>query len=209
MIKERVMLKAMMAGIFIGIAGLIYLSVESKVLGAVLFSFGLLMVVSKGYYLYTGKVGYLLPYTKGYLIILGKTIIGNLIGISLVGLLFRFSGQDSVINQAVLMVSSKLDRTWYQALVLSIFCGMMMYVGVQGYKAMKLDLLKVLIVIFAVTIFILAKFEHSVANMLYFALGNAWSFKGVLYTVIWIIGNGIGAVFLNLVEVKLSSNDRQ
>ncbi len=209
MIKERVMLKAMMAGIFIGIAGLIYLSVESKVLGAVLFSFGLLMVVSKGYYLYTGKVGYLLPYTKGYLIILGKTIIGNLIGISLVGLLFRFSGQDSVINQAVLMVSSKLDRTWYQALVLSIFCGMMMYVGVQGYKAMKLDLLKVLIVIFAVTIFILAKFEHSVANMLYFALGNAWSFKGVLYTVIWIIGNGIRAVFLNLVEVKLSSNDRQ
>ena len=209
MIKEHVMLKAVMAGIFIGIAGLIYLSVENKVLGALLFSFGLLMVVSKGYFLYTGKVGYLLPYTKGYLIILGKTIIGNLIGISLVGLLFRFSGQEVVINQAVLMVSSKLDRSWYQALILSIFCGMMMYVGVQGYKAMKLDILKVLIVIFAVTIFILAKFEHSVANMLYFALGNAWSFKGVLYTVIWIIGNGIGAVFLNLVEVKLSSNDRQ
>lgn len=208
MMKERVLMKAMMAGIFIGIAGLIYLSVENKVLGAVLFSFGLLMVVSKGYYLYTGKVGYLLPYTKGYLTILVKTIIGNVIGIGLVGLLFRFSGQESVIDQAVLIVSSKLDRMWYQTFILSIFCGMMMYVGVQSYKTMTLDILKVLIVIFAVTIFILAKFEHSIANMLYFFIGNVWSWQGVIYTLTWIIGNGIGAVFLNLIEVKLSYDNQ-
>lgn len=203
MIKERILLKAMMAGIFIGIAGLIYLSVENKVLGAVLFSFGLLMVVTKGYFLYTGKVGYLLPYSKGYLLILGKTILGNVIGLGLVGLLFRFSGQEAIIDQAALIVTSKLDRTWYQTLILAVFCGMMMYVGVQGYKVMKLDLMKVFVVILAVTIFILAKFEHSIANMLYFFVGNAWSVKGIAYIGIWIIGNGVGAVFLNLIEDKL------
>lgn len=203
MIKERILLKAMMAGIFIGIAGLIYLSVENKVLGAVLFSFGLLMVVTKGYFLYTGKVGYLLPYSKGYLLILGKTILGNIVGIGLVGLLFRFSGQEAIIDQAALIVTSKLDRTWYQTLILAVFCGMMMYVGVQGYKVMKLDLMKVFVVILAVTIFILAKFEHSIANMLYFFVGNAWSVKGIAYIGIWIIGNGVGAVFLNLIEDKL------
>ena len=80
---------------------------------------------------------------------------------------------------------------------------MMMYVGVQGFKTMKIDLMKVFIVILAVTIFILAKFEHSIANMLYFFVGNTWSFKAVLYTVIWIFGNGIGAVILNLIETKL------
>lgn len=205
MIKERVLMKAMMAGIFIGVAGLIYLSVENKVLGAILFSFGLLMVVSKGYFLYTGKVGYLLPYSKGYLLVLGKTILGNLVGIGMVGLLFRFSGQELVINQAAQMIQLKLANAWYETLILAIFCGMMMYVGVQGYKAMKLDLLKVLIVIFAVTIFILAKFEHSIANMLYFFVGNTWSLKGIGYISLWIVGNGIGAVALNLVEVKLGS----
>ena len=78
-----------------------------------------------------------------------------------------------------------------------------MYVGVQGFKVMKLDLMKVLVVIFAVVIFILAKFEHSVANLLYFFVGGSWSIKAVIYTLIWVIGNGIGAIILNIVEVKL------
>jgi len=203
MTKERILLKAIMAGIFIGIAGLIYVSVENKVLGAVLFSFGLLMVVTKGYYLYTGKVGYLIPYEKGYVWLLVKTFFGNLLGIGLVGLLFKFTGKVDLIEQAAQIGELKLSSTWYQTLILAIFCGMMMYVGVQGYKTMKLDLMKVLVVIFAVTIFILAKFEHSVANLLYFFVGGTWSIKAMLYTLIWVIGNGIGAVILNVIEVKL------
>ncbi len=200
---KNVMLKAIMAGLFIGIAGLIFLSVENKVIGSVLFSFGLLMVVSKGYYLYTGKVGYLLPYEKGYLLILGKTLLGNFIGITTVGLLFRFSGMTEVIVQANEIFNLKIGNLWYETLVLAILCGMMMYIGVQSYKVMKIDLLKVLMVMMAVIIFILAKFEHSVANMLYIAVGNTWSWKALLYVFIWVIGNGIGSIVLNLVEVRL------
>ncbi|MCD8561973.1 MAG: formate/nitrite transporter family protein [Acholeplasmataceae bacterium] len=147
MTKERILLKAIMAGVFIGIAGLIYVSVENKALGAVLFSFGLLMVVTKGYYLYTGKVGYLIPYEKGYVWLLVKTFFGNLLGIGLVGLLFKFTGKVDLIEQAAQIGELKLASTWYQTLILAIFCGMMMYVGVQGYKTMKLDLMKVLVVI--------------------------------------------------------------
>jgi len=200
MFKNSIFAKACLAGLFIGIAGLIYLSVENKVIGAILFSFGLLMVVTKGYYLYTGKVGYLLPYTKGYLVVLLKTLLGNIVGIGFVGLLFRFAGIQSVIDAAETLSLAKLDHLWYETLILAIFCGMMMYVGVQGYKAMKLDIMKVLIVILAVTIFILSKFEHSIANMLYFFLGNTWSLQAILFTSLWIVGNGIGAVILNLLE---------
>lgn len=200
MFKNSIFAKACLAGLFIGIAGLIYLSVENKVIGAILFSFGLLMVVTKGYYLYTGKVGYLLPYTKGYLVVLLKTLLGNIVGIGFVGLLFRFAGIQSVIDAAETLSLAKLDHLWYETLILAIFCGMMMYVGVQGYKAMKLDIMKVLIVILAVTIFILSKFEHSIANMLYFFLGNTWSLQAILFTGLWIVGNGIGAVILNLLE---------
>lgn len=200
MFKNSIFAKACLAGLFIGIAGLIYLSVENKVIGAILFSFGLLMVVTKGYYLYTGKVGYLLPYTKGYLIVLLKTLLGNIVGIGFVGLLFRFAGIQSVIDAAETLSLAKLDHLWYETLILAVFCGMMMYVGVQGYKAMKLDIMKVLIVILVVTIFILSKFEHSIANMLYFFLGNTWSLQAILFTGLWIVGNGIGAVILNLLE---------
>ena len=200
MFKNSIFAKACLAGLFIGIAGLIYLSVDNKVIGAILFSFGLLMVVTKGYYLYTGKVGYLLPYTKGYLIVLLKTLLGNIVGIGFVGLLFRFAGIQSVIDAAETLSLAKLDHLWYETLILAVFCGMMMYVGVQGYKAMKLDIMKVLIVILAVTIFILSKFEHSIANMLYFFLGNTWSLQAILFTGLWIVGNGIGAVILNLLE---------
>lgn len=205
MANKKVVIKAILAGIFIGIAGLIYLSVEDKTIGAILFSFGLLMVVSKGYFLYTGKVGYLLPYEKGYLLVLLKTILGNIVGIGAVGLIYRFSGQTLVIEAAHSLAIIKLEKTWYQALILSIFCGMMMYVGVQSYKTMAIDVLKVLMVVLAVTIFILSKFEHSIANLLYLFLGNVWSLKAVLYILIWMIGNGIGAVMLNLFEVKLTN----
>lgn len=203
MTKERILLNAVMAGLFIGLAGLIYLSVENKVIGAVLFSFGLLMVVSKGYFLYTGKVGYLIPYEKGYVWLLVKTFMGNVIGIGLVGLIYQFSGKSDVIDQAALLSLTKLESTWYQTLILAIFCGMLMYVAVQGYKVMKLDLMKVLVVIFAVTIFILSKFEHSVANLLYFFIGGTWSIKAIFYILLWVLGNGIGAVSLNIIEVKL------
>jgi nitrite transporter NirC len=203
MTKERILLNAVMAGLFIGLAGLIYLSVENKVIGAVLFSFGLLMVVSKGYFLYTGKVGYLIPYEKGYVWLLVKTFLGNVIGIGLVGLIYQFSGKSDVIDQAALLSLTKLESTWYQTLILAIFCGMLMYVAVQGYKVMKLDLMKVLVVIFAVTIFILSKFEHSVANLLYFFIGGTWSIKAIFYILLWVLGNGIGAVSLNIIEVKL------
>lgn len=203
---SQVFLKAVMAGLFIGIAGLIFLSVENKTLGALLFSFGLLMVVSKGYFLYTGKVGYALPYQKGYLVILLKTLFGNIIGIGAVGLLFQLSGMTEVIASAEMLFVSKLSKTWYEAFILAIFCGMLMYVGVNGYKKYDNPLLKILIVIFAVVIFILAKFEHSIANLLYLFLGNHFTLASLIYVFIWIIGNALGAILLNLVDERLNQS---
>jgi len=203
---EHTFLKAIMAGVYIGIAGLIFLSVSNQVIGAIFFSFGLLVILSQGYYLYTGKVGYLLPYTKGYLLMLGKTLGGNIVGIFAVARLFKLSGVTNVIIRGQELYALKLDNSWYQVLILAIFCGMMMYIAVESYQKAKLDSLKVLLVIMAVSIFILVKFEHSVANMLYLFLGNTYSIKSFLYLFLMIIGNGIGGVMLNLVETKLHKN---
>ena len=48
---------AVAAGLSIGVGGAVYLSVDHKVLGSVLFTVGLYAVVLNGLYLYTGKVG--------------------------------------------------------------------------------------------------------------------------------------------------------
>ncbi|PKK93409.1 MAG: formate/nitrite transporter [Tenericutes bacterium HGW-Tenericutes-6] len=196
-------LKAIMAGLMIGFAGIIYLSLENRIIGALFFSFGLLMVVSKGYFLYTGKVGYALPYEKGYLKILVQTLIGNVIGIMSLGLLFRFTGLSDIILKSEVIFLGKLDKSWYETLILAVFCGMMMYIAVENYKKLEIPLLRVLIVIMPVAIFILASFEHSVANMLYMSMSLTFTLKAMIYLILWITGNAIGAVTLNLIEVKL------
>lgn len=201
--NTQVFIKSIMAGVMIGIAGLIFLNVQHQIIGSIMFSFGLLMVLSKGYFLYTGKVGYLLPYQKGYLVILLKTLLGNAIGIFIIALLYRFSGAADVITRAESLYMMKLSNTWYQTLILSILCGMMMYIAVQSYHKQKIDLLKILIVILSVSIFILAKFEHSVANMLYLMLGQVFTIKSLIYLSIMVIGNAIGAISLNLIECHL------
>lgn len=58
----RIFLKAAAAGIMIGIGGAVYLTLENKVIGAVLFGVGLYTIVLNGLFLYTGKVGYLIKY---------------------------------------------------------------------------------------------------------------------------------------------------
>ena len=204
--NTQVFIKSIMAGVMIGIAGLIFLNVQHQIIGSIMFSFGLLMVLSKGYFLYTGKVGYLLPYEKGYLMILLKTLIGNALGIMIIALLYRFSGATEIISRAESLYMMKLSNTWYQTLMLSILCGMMMYIAVQSYHKQKIDLLKILIVILSVAIFILAKFEHSVANMLYLMLGQVFSLKSLLYLMIMVIGNAIGAISLNLIECQLEKH---
>jgi len=204
LIKENVILKAIMAGVYIGVAGLVYLSLDNHVIGAFLFSFGLLVVVTRGYFLYTGKVGYLLPYTNGYFGVLLKTILGNMIGIAAVAFLFKLTGISSVVTTGSDLFALKLDHLWYETLALAIFCGMMMYIAVDSFKNVKHDLSKVLILVFAVMIFILSKFEHSIANMLYFFLSDMYTLKAILYLILMILGNAIGAVTLNLVETKLA-----
>lgn len=202
--KERVFLKAIMAGLYIGIAGLVYLSVSNKIVGSFLFSTGLLMVVAKGYFLYTGKIGYLLPYQKGFIKMILMTILGNFVGIALVGVLFLFTGKFEVVQMSEQIMVTKLAFGPLQALILAIFCGMLMYTGVHGYKSIENPIIKVLIVILAVMIFILAGFEHSIANLLYIVLARSFTTKTIIYVILWVLGNLIGAVALNLVEEKLN-----
>lgn len=58
MAKIQMFFKAVYAGFMIGAGCIVYLSVENKLAGSLLFSFGLLTIVTQEFYLYTGKIGF-------------------------------------------------------------------------------------------------------------------------------------------------------
>ncbi len=193
----RILLKSILAGIMIAIGGTINLKIGGLT-GSILFAIGLFMIVVNGYNLYTGKIGYLFDNKKNYIIELILTLIGNLIGTLSCGyvLLLTRVG-DKLQNASKIICEVKLNDTWYSVLVLSIFCGMLMYLAVNLYKELK-DVGKYIAVFICVCVFILCGFEHCIANMYYFSVANMWSLNTILYLLIMILGNSIGSLIISL-----------
>lgn len=189
-------IKGIYAGIMIGIGAVVLLSNSNNVLGAFFFSIGLLMICMYGMNLYTGKVGYILINKFDYVYELILSLIGNFIGTFIVGrlvLLTRISGISERAN-AISMV--KLNDSLLSIFILSIFCGMLMYIAVNNYKKVNNDFGKYLSIFMCVMVFILCGFEHCIANMAYFTIGGVWSFDALLCLIIMILGNSVGSIVI-------------
>lgn len=189
--------KGVLAGIFIGIGGAVYLSCDIKYIGALLFSVALLTICLCAYSLYTGKVGMLTfnhkPEDFG---LLGMCLLGNLTGTLLMGLGVRVA-IPALEAKAALACASKLAQELPEALFRAIFCGMLMYIAVSVFRKKN----TVVGILFCVPVFILSGFEHSVANMFYFGLEKGVSFESIIYIALIVLGNSIGALVISLLEL--------
>lgn len=195
------LIKSTFAGIMIAIGGTVFLSLENKVLGAIFFTIGLFMIVTNGFNLYTGKVGYILENDYKYLIEVFVTIIGNFIGTNLVGYILKLTRiYPAITEKAQAMCNIKLDDTPLSIWILSIFCGLLMYLAVNGFKMGSSPLEKNLSVFLGVIVFILCGFEHSIANMFYFSVAEMWSVKSFDYLLVMILGNAIGGILIPLFQ---------
>ena len=187
--KVQVLIKAIYAGFMIGIGGAVYLSVENKALGSLLFSFGLLTIVTQGFFLYTGKIGFVKKWIA--LLDMAVIVVGNFIGTMITAWICKGAGLN--IN-SIELVEKKLSRSCFHIFFLSVLCGVMMYLAIDNFNKSK----NIVFIIAPVMIFILSGFEHSVANMFYFHLAGAYSFKAWGYLLIMVIGNGVGAKIFGL-----------
>ena len=195
--KFKILIKAFLAGIMISIGGTIYLSLENKMVGAFLFSIGLFMICVNSYNLYTGKIGYVIERKKGFITELLITLIGNFIGTVSSGLvLSKTRIYSSIKDIATKICTTKLNDDLLSIFILSIFCGMLMYLAVDLYKR-KTDFGRYLGIFLGVTVFILAGFEHCVANMYYFTVADMWEGKTLLYVLIMILGNSVGSIIIS------------
>ena len=193
---------AVCAGMCIGVGGTVYLMCTSKLLGAVLFSIGLLTILVFGLKLFTGMSGYLWGEQNKtklkYIITLFVVWVGNFIGTAITGFAIRNTRLASVVVPAAqTVVNTKLEDSWYSLILLGVFCGLLMYIGVDFFKKSqdKLSTLSTLMPIICVTTFIIAGFEHCIADMFY-CVAAGLTVESVLVILCVTIGNVIGSFIL-------------
>ena len=177
---------AVMSGIMIGFGGVVFLMCENRVVGSVLFSFGLLTIVCQGFALYTGRVGYFRQYGWAQM---ATTLAGNFVGTFLMGKLFSLT-RLPIVESVQGIVATKLADDSLSLFVLAVGCGAMMYLAADNYRKSK----SWLFIIFPIVIFILSGFEHSIANMFYFAASGIVSLEAFAYIWVVILGNAIGGM---------------
>lgn len=194
---------AVMAGLSIGFGVTVFLAEieENRILGSFLFTIGLFMICTKGYNLFTGKVGYLFDSKPRYIIDLLIIWVGNFVGTWLFAFAMSFTRFGDTFSQRALdIVDAKLGGTWAGIFILGIFCNILMYIGVDGYKNAKHDIARYLGLFFAVVVFILAGFEHCIANMCYVAYSGKWNADTILLILVSTAGNIVGGVLFPLLQ---------
>ena len=199
------LIRGIFAGLMIGIGGTIYLSMDNKIIGSFLFSIGLLMICMYNMNLYTGKIGYVVVNKKSYLMELLLTLIGNFIGTYIVAIGMLNSRFSSISDKAKVICDMKLNDNLISILILSCLCGMLMYIAVNNYKKHSTSIGKYMGIFMCVMVFILSGFEHSVANMFYFSVAGMLSWNTLLYILIMVIGNSIGAIIISLYDNKINN----
>ena len=147
--------RAALASLLIGLGDYILLKIGAP-LGAFLFAFGLYGVCMLGANLYTGKCGFVISDKKW--LELGIILLINLAAGWAIGWLF------SVADPALIEAAQEKIAKWdfsVDFFVRSIFCGSIMYLAVKCFK-----LGSVWGIFFGVPLFILAGFQHSIANVI-------------------------------------------
>ena len=178
---------AVMAGICIGIAGFGYLA-EKSIVGAVLFAFGLLTVVSYKLKLYTGTAGFIKKGEVGQLLLI---LLGNIGGCLLVALIARCSPMP-LQETAQGILAARLETGALRCGILAVGCGFIMTTAVTfARKGNNYPLL------FGVPLFIMCGFPHCVADVYYyltvpvaFLKDNAFNIATLYLSIV--LGNFLG-----------------
>lgn len=200
MLKNTV--KGICAGIPIMVGCCVFLACENTYVGSVLFSVALLSICMKGYALFTGKVGYIAEkHGKTEISELLTSLLGNAIATCLLGLVLAYA-LPNLGEKANTICTKKLTQLPLQTFVRGCFCGILMYLAVSIYREKG----TALGILFCIPAFILSGFEHSIADMGYFAMSGIVSWKAFGFIWMVILGNSVGGMLLPLLHKAAGMN---
>lgn len=191
--------KSILAGLLISLAGIVYLNCPEKIVGSLLFSLGLISVILLEANLFTGKIGYV--NSKQSILDSLIILVFNLVAATIVGLIYRCSSDAAMsIAESKLLVFSE---TWWLTGLKAIGCGAAIYLAVEGYKKSK----SLIPVILGVMVFILAGWNHCIADCFYMAAGSS-SALTIPYLLVVIVGNSIGSLLIRLLQLGVSTDKK-
>lgn len=196
----KTFVSGILAGISVGLGGLIFLAAENRVVGAVLFAVGLFVICTFGLHLFTGKVCYVFENDRAYALALPVIWLGNLCGTGLTAALVKLTRAAGTAEKAMALCQVKMDDSLLSLFVLGLLCNVFIYIAVEGYKSNPHELGKYLSIFFGVVGFILAGTEHCVADMFYFWMSGAWCLRAVLCLLVISLGNAAGGVLFPLLR---------
>lgn len=177
---------SILAGCAIALGSFINLYVGGGIVGAVLFSIGLILVCSFDWELCTGRVG-----TIGINKRTIKMLVGNLYGAMCVGLIIAVCPIGAAVSVAASRVIA--TRTALQCLLLSIGTGVLIEAAVSMYR--KTGDWKV--VILPVAAFVITGMPHCIADAFMYTVANAPLGVAVRHLSCSIVGNSFGALIMN------------
>jgi formate transporter len=185
---------AILAGAFIG-CGAIFATITTtglaaagvgfgivKLLGGLVFCLGLIAVVVAGAELFTGNNLIIMAFASGKVTLAqllrnwGIVYAGNFVGSVLTALVMFLSKQytfsaGAVGANALGIANGKCNLDFVQAIALGIMCNALVCLAVWLCASARSTTDKILAILFPITAFVAAGFEHSVANMYFIPIG--------------------------------------
>lgn len=200
----KLLRSSVLAGTAIGIAGFGFLAsgvqaeVYGSLVGAVLFSFGLLTVVGYRLKLYTGTAGFI---QKGEVADLLLILLGNIIGCLCVAVLSRMSPL-GLQESAQRVLELRLRTGALSCGLLAIGCGFIMTTAVQFARQKQY-----LPLLFGVPLFIVCGFPHCVADAFYYLCAPVAFLKANLLQILLlylsiVLGNFVGCNLYRMILAK-------
>lgn len=224
--------RAIMAGFFIVVAtilsnvsaAVLYPTYPqfAKLLGAFLFSIAIILIVFIGGELFTGNNMTMAMgayngncSVKDVIKVWGISYIGNFVGAFLLSFLFVESGASHqiMVDYYNSFIDAKLSIAPLQLVLRGMLCNFMVCIAVLTGTRMKSESGKLIVMFCVIMAFVVAGFEHCIANMgtfsiAYLLLGGinlGFVAKSMLFVT---IGNIIGGAFLLALPLKIMSADK-
>jgi formate/nitrite transporter len=180
-----------LAGGFIGLGALYFTIIASdpalpfaitRVLGGVVFSLGLILVIIAGAELFTGNNLLVMAWVAGRIstatLLKNFAVVftANFVGAAGLAALVALSGHGKMASgalaqTAIAIAANKCALPFGEAFIKGILCNVLVCLAIWIAMAGRNVTDKILAVIFPISAFVAAGFEHSVANMYFIPLG--------------------------------------
>jgi len=213
-----------LASILSNVTGALFLSTNpqaGKLLSSLLFSIAIILVIFIGGELFTGNnltmalgvynhTCHISDLLKVWIV----SYLGNFAGAFIFSSLFAASGasQAILIEYYSSILPSKLSASAMQLFLRGILCNFMVCLAVWAGIRIKSESGKLFVMICTITTFVLAGFEHSIANMALFSicchLLDNISISLMLHNMVFVtLGNMVGGAILLGLPLQIMSKE--